>query len=445
MVIQDTHPENETGPIQLPDQLRAHAEEIHRKSRVQPHQDVPLAPTDVQTMLHELRVHQIELEMQNEELRRIQSELDKTREHYFDLYDLAPVGYCSISKSGLISQINLTAAIQFGVPREELLGLPLSKFIFRDDRDTFYLLNKHLFEYGDSQKCELRMLKKDGTQFWAALTASTVIDSGVVSELRIIIFDVTEQRHMQNELQTSYVNLKTAKKHLEDANAKMHLYQQQLVGLVAHQQNIKEAERIRIAREIHDELGRALTGVKANLSVAMHEDAVNGRVTNPRMVEACSLLDGAVNTVRRVVAELRPSVLDQLGVWTALEWYVEQVEQRTGIECQMTIDDELQDLQVDAERSTALFRILQESLTNVTKHASASLVEVRVKRENDVLHMEIEDNGKGIDQTRLPNHESWGIAGMIERVKRFDGDLTIVDTSHGTLVTVKLPLDQSND
>ena len=119
-------------------------------------------------MLHELRVHQIELEMQNEELRRAQAELGAARARYFDLYDLAPVGYVTVSEKGLILEANLTAATLLGVARGSLIKRPMSKFILKEDHDIYYLHRKKLFETREPQECELRMGKEDGTVFWGA-------------------------------------------------------------------------------------------------------------------------------------------------------------------------------------------------------------------------------------------------------------------------------------
>jgi PAS domain S-box-containing protein len=112
-------------------------------------------------------VHQIELEMQNEELRRAQAELDVTQARYFDLYDLAPVGYCTLNEKGVIQEANLTAALLLGVARKALVGKPIFRFIVKADQDIYYLHRKQLFETGQPQACELRMKKTDGTSFWA--------------------------------------------------------------------------------------------------------------------------------------------------------------------------------------------------------------------------------------------------------------------------------------
>lgn len=226
------------------------------------------------------------------------------------------------------------------------------------------------------------------------------------------------------------------------AEAALQLSHEKLRELVAYQQRIKEDERIRIAREIHDELGSALTAIKANLSVAMDQFEQCGCASNPRLLDASVLLDSAVETVRRVITDLRPSVLDNLGVWAALEWYAGQTEARTGISCHFTIDSSLEDSVIGTARSTELFRIFQETLTNVIRHAMASQVEIRVLREDDAIKMEVEDNGLGIDEELTRDRKSWGIAGMVERARSVGGNIRIANTSHGTLVTLRMPLEK---
>ena len=157
-----------------------------------------LSLDDTELMLHELRVHQIELEMQNEELRQAQLALDIERARYFDLYDLAPVGYCTLSDAGLIRRANLTAASLLGDSRSRLAGQPISRFIARADQDIYYLHHKRVLESGEPQACELRMLKADGTPFWAHLasTAAPEADDGV---LRLVLSDISERKHAEAE------------------------------------------------------------------------------------------------------------------------------------------------------------------------------------------------------------------------------------------------------
>ena len=174
--------------------LRRQAEE--KAAKMTENQEA-LSPEETRQMLHELRVHQIELEMQNEELRRAQAELDAARARYFDLYDLAPVGYCTLSEKGLILEANLTAATLLGVARGALVKQPISRFILKEDQDIYYLHRKQLFETGEPQACELRMVKKDGTAFWAHLAATVAQDADGAPVCRVVMSDITERKRTE--------------------------------------------------------------------------------------------------------------------------------------------------------------------------------------------------------------------------------------------------------
>ena len=154
----------------------------------------PLSLEGTQRALHELRVHQIELEIQNEQLRQTLDELDASRARYFDFYDLAPVGYCTIDQTGMFLDANLTTADMLGVGRDQLMGQALNRFIARDDQDVFHLLCKRGAASGETQTCELRMLKQDATQFWVSVTAIRVMDDSGVPALRIVLSDVTARK-----------------------------------------------------------------------------------------------------------------------------------------------------------------------------------------------------------------------------------------------------------
>jgi signal transduction histidine kinase len=222
--------------------------------------------------------------------------------------------------------------------------------------------------------------------------------------------------------------------------------QDELRRLSTHQERIKEKERKRIAQEVHDELGGLLTGIKAYLSVAIQNAANQGTVADPLLGEAAALAQTAIETVRRVITELRPSVLDQLGVWAALEWYTEQVQLRTGLRCQCSIDPDVAVMSPGPECSTMLFRVTQEALTNVARHAEASAVQVTVQREGDGLSLEVRDDGKGIDTAGMLDRESWGILGMHERSRQFGGVLTLEgQPGQGTCLRLRLPQVEDNE
>ena len=170
---------------------------VGRRSKAPAGVDFQGALKETRKMLHELRVHQIELEMQNENLRRAQAELDAARTRYFDLYDLAPVGYCTVSEQGLILEANLTAAKLLGLERKQLVKQPLTSFIHNEDQDVYYLHRKQLFESGAPQVCELRMLNKEGNHFWVRLEAAVAQDADGALVGRVVLSDITERKQAE--------------------------------------------------------------------------------------------------------------------------------------------------------------------------------------------------------------------------------------------------------
>ncbi|MFZ3046123.1 MAG: sigma 54-interacting transcriptional regulator [Desulfatirhabdiaceae bacterium] len=178
--------------------MRRQAEEIALKTAaLSPENIDSLSSEELRQILHELRVHQIELEMQNEELRQADADLEASRARYFDLYDMAPVGYCTISEKGLILEANFTASNLFGNIRNELIKQPISRFIFSDDQDVYYLYRKRLFETGMLQKCEVRIVKKDGTVFWASMASTVEQDSAGTPLSRLVISDITDHKRIE--------------------------------------------------------------------------------------------------------------------------------------------------------------------------------------------------------------------------------------------------------
>ena len=198
----------ETHPKQVTD-LRRQAEEIARGKAAQSPENLELLSfEETRQTLHELRVHQIELEIQNEELRLMHKELESARTRYFDLYDMAPAGYVTISEKGLILEANLTIATLLGVRRVDLVGLPFSRFIVKEDQEVYYPRRKLLFDTGAPQVCEMRMVKKDGTAFWAHMEANAASDDDDAPVCRIVIVDITERRRAEDTLTEALTRLK---------------------------------------------------------------------------------------------------------------------------------------------------------------------------------------------------------------------------------------------
>jgi PAS domain S-box-containing protein len=162
---------------------------------------IPLA--DVQRIVHELQVYQIELEMQNDELRRTQQELEAAREKYFDLYDLAPAGYVSLNEKGIILEANLTAATLLGVERSKLVGHPLVRFVYMEDQDIYYLCHKQLMTTRAPQSCIMRMVRNDNVPFWVRLDTGAAPGADDIKGSRAIIIDVSERKRIEEKLKKS--------------------------------------------------------------------------------------------------------------------------------------------------------------------------------------------------------------------------------------------------
>ena len=231
-----------------------------------------------------------------------------------------------------------------------------------------------------------------------------------------------------------------AEKALRESEQELKSSREQLRKLAAHLQSAREAERTHLAREIHDELGQYLTGLK--MDVASLEELIKQQSAEPpllRKVQAMSqLLDTTVESVRKIASELRPAVLDSLGLLAAIEWQAEEFQRRTGIRCECFLIAE--ELKLDRDCATAVFRILQESLTNVMRHANATRVTITLEQETSHYLMEIKDDGEGIQADDLDKSDSLGVLGMKERAHLFGGSVSISgEPDKGTTVVVKIP------
>jgi two-component system, NarL family, sensor histidine kinase UhpB len=215
-----------------------------------------------------------------------------------------------------------------------------------------------------------------------------------------------------------------------------------LRAFARHLEDVREEESKRISREIHDELGQGLTAARfelAGLQQVLPEDAVQAR----GKAEALSgLLSRIIEDVRRISRNLRPAILDDFGLRVGIEWCAQEFQARTGIDCEVHIETE--ELPVDDETVTAVFRIFQEALTNVAKHSGASHVTARLFRRGDNLGMVVEDNGKGIEPKPFTGR-SFGLLGMRERALRLGGRLDIGRRDDkGTCLTLSVPLSRQN-
>lgn len=219
---------------------------------------------------------------------------------------------------------------------------------------------------------------------------------------------------------------------------------EQLRNLSAHLQSAIEKERMNIAREIHDELGQALTALKMDLFWLENRFPKDQKLLLEKTKSMSRLVDETIKSVQRISTELRPGLLDDLGLAAAIEWQAEEFQKRTGIKCEVTLDPE--DIILGQDISITIFRIFQETLTNVARHANATMVKVSLNEKAEKIVLEVRDNGKGITEKQISNPKSFGLIGIRERVHIIGGEFKIIGIQdEGTTVTVSIPLGRKGE
>jgi signal transduction histidine kinase len=218
---------------------------------------------------------------------------------------------------------------------------------------------------------------------------------------------------------------------LRDTNRQLH-------SLSAHLQNIREEERIHIAREIHDELGQQLTGLKMDMSWLGKQLENSGPVINEKISGIIALLDETVRSVRRISSNLRPSILDDLGLIAALEWHSQEVEKRSEVKVDFVTD--MQEPELPVAIATGIFRIYQEVLTNAIRHANAHQITSSLQLKDHRLVLEVKDDGQGMDETLIRNKKTLGLLGIKERTFLLGGKFDLQTApGQGTMIQVSIP------
>jgi PAS domain S-box-containing protein len=506
-----------------------------------------LPQEDVLQLVHELQVHQIELEMQNEELRQAQEIITETGNRYADLYDFAPVGYVTLDPRGRIVEVNLTAAGLLGTPRDSLLQKPFILFVAAFDRQAFQAYLKRLPTGGPPQSSELEINPPQGPPAAVSLESLAMVKAGTqVIQYRIAITDITRRRKAEDELRRSekkfrrlfdkaplgYQSLdengiirevnqawldilgysrqevigrwfgdflppdslemfpdgfaclkgagevcnlefemvcqdrsrisvsfygRVAVDHsggfvrthcmFEDVTARKRAEEEivrqsgQLRALAARLAEVDETGRERLARELHDQVCQSLTALGLTLTLLQTQMPRNAAAKlRGRMAEAVALVEQIGETIRDVMAELRPPVLDDYGLLSALRWYAAEFSGKTGIGVDVQGEEVVPRLAAPVE--LALFRIVQEAMTNVAKHARATGVVLTEAEDNGTVRLVIADNGVGFDPARRGQpggRHLWGLMTMSERAAAAGGRCRIdSQAGQGTRVVVEL-------
>lgn len=311
---------------------------------------------------------------------------------------------------------------------EALLRYPLARWleepafwrehVHPEDREWVSALRRRAVAERRDHEVEYRMIAADGRVLWVRDVARVRAGERRAPELFGVTIDVTERRRAEEELRRS---------------------REQLSDLSAHLEWVREEERARLAGEIHDELGQALTALRMDASwLRTHAGAPPERVL-AKLRDMEDLIDDTIARARRICSELRPGVLDDLGLEAAVEWQAQEFERRTGVRCQVA--SSLPAPGPDREVSTALFRILQESLTNVARHAAASNVRIELREEGGRVLLEVRDDGQGAPAAAPGARRSLGVLGMNERARRLGGTFTFNSApGRGSCVQASIPL-----
>ena len=528
--------------------LRARAEKILRQNP--PPRELPRAK--LQELIHELQVHKIELEMQNETLRQTTIELEGTRNRFSDLYDFAPVGYLTLDDHNIIREANLTAAAMLGVDRAQLIKTRLSRFIVPADQDAFYLFHKNLVEKQTRQVCELRMNRANASLIDVSLEGIAAQDVDDTPILRVTLSDITERNRAKAELRasearyhqlvetinegmaivnannlTTFINTHgaailgyapdeiighsfmdflfpeeialgeqeielrrrgianqmdfrarhkdgmprwvlasaspiydshgkyvgalsifsdiTERKHAEHERENL-LHQvkrarEQLQTLSRQLIDAQEHERRHIARELHDEVGQVMSAVKANLETI--QLAPDPATLAADLTESIHIVDRALEQIRAIALDLRPSLLDDFGLAPTLDWYLQRQMKRAHLA--IAFESDLNDARFAPEIETTAFRFIQAALTNVERHARATQVQVCARRTNDALELSVRDDGVGFDVATARAHARHGVTlGLLaleERVQLVGGALTLTSTpGQGAEIRATIPI-----
>jgi two-component system sensor histidine kinase UhpB len=361
-------------------------------------------------LVHELQVHQVELEMQNEQLRQTQLDLAAARDRFVDLYDLAPVGYLTLDNGGTVTATNLTAAAMLATDRKALLGRNFAAHVAPADADLWHRHLARALAADATQRVELTLRRRPGEPFHAQLDCLPIRAGDQPTTLRITLTDNTQRKQAETERRIADNAL--------DAS---------------------EAERRHVARELHEEMGQRLSALKMELaSLAGANDATDRQARITSMLET---LDDTVAMVRRIATGLRPLMLDDLGLNAAIDWLARDTAQRHGLQVSLHLAELSPAL--DERTTLAMYRMVQETLVHMVRkaHATAFAVDLQQKSGDLVLTIQGEAPATGHAKARRTIADSDGARALHDKAHRLGGQVELADLpGRGTRITVRLPL-----
>ena len=348
--------------------------------------------------------------------KRAEEALRASEERFAKIFHLSPfrMGILRI-RDAVVLEVNDTWIRETEFSRDEVINQSIFKFLTSMEDSMVEKIRQLLKTPKPVVDMEVRFRSKSGRE--------------VIANTSAVMFNLDGE-----PCYLWVANDMTERKHAEEA----------LRALSARIRSTREEEGTRIAREIHDELGGVLTGLKWDLekidnTLDSSTDCSHISEIRERISGMTGLIETTISTVRRIASELRPGVLDDLGLVAAIEWQIEQFQSRSGLTCHWT--NNASEIDLTRERATAVFRILQEILTNVLRHARANNLYVKLRRSKHFFELEVKDDGQGITESQRMNTQSLGLLGMKERALLVGGEVRITGKEGGgTTVVVRVPL-----
>ena len=363
------------------------------------------------------------------ERRQAEEVLRESEERFRTTFESAPIGMDIVDAKGRPIRVNRAFQDMLGYTEDEFRSMAFTEYTHPDDIEASLALTRKLLEGESSMlQMEKRYYRKDGRVVWGNTTVSAVRDpDGAFQYFIAMVEDITARKEMSENLHNA----------LDSVNQQ----REQLRALRARLSEVEEGERQRLARELHDRVGQNLTALSLSLNlVQSYLPAESAEQTTERLEDTLSLVEETVERVRDVMAELRPVVLDDYGLLAALRWYGERFSKRTGVD--VLVEGEELAVRLPSESETELFRIYQEALTNVGKHARAQEEVVTLEERDGGLRMCVEDDGIGFDPETLHPAgalSGWGLVSMRERALAIGGRLEVdAEEERGTRVVVEV-------
>ena len=398
----------------------------------------PATNAQLQKLLHELQVHSEEITVQNEQLMKAQAELEQARDRYADLYDFAPVGYVSIDGRGTIVEINLAGATLLGLPRAGVLRLPFAIMVVQKQLKAFRAFLVALRQHPDGRPLSIEISVTRHPDRIIRLVARPLGVGPGPSRLLMAMFDVTEERRLEAE---GRAELERGQQRSEELAREVTIRsraEERIKSLLERLVTVQEEERRRIARNLHDHLGQQMTALR--LSIGALKDHPPSQAELRARLDAIDKIASQIDRdVDYLAWDLRPAALDDVGLTAALDTAVRDWAATNGVQAEFHTTPTA--ARLAAESESHLYRIVQEALNNVSKHAAATHVSVLLEQTDGEVRLIVEDNGRGFDADQVLHHRAIGLTSMQERAALIGGQVEFETApGRGTTVFARVPI-----